>query len=106
MPIQISARGPSPNTAFTSSLGSSTLNSFGFIKVKPTLQLVDYSNIFAVGDVIEWPEQKQAAKTASHAGVVVKNVLNVLAGKNNALANYGGSPELIIVTNGRVSRPR
>ena len=102
--IQISARGPSPNTAFVASLGTSTLNASGYIKVKPTLQLVDYPRIFAAGDVIEWPEQKQAAKVASHAGVVVRNALNVLAGKSGTLVNYQGSPELIIITNGRVSR--
>lgn len=54
--------------------------------------------------MIEWPEQKQAAKVASHAGVVVQNVLNVLAGKSDGLANYQGSVELISITNGRVSR--
>lgn len=104
MLIQISARGPSPNTAFVSSLGSSSISATGFIKVKPTLQLVDYPQIFAVGDVIEWNEQKQAAKTASHAAVVVKNVQSVLAGKTDGLVNYGGSPELIVITNGKVSR--
>lgn len=72
--------------------------------MKPTLQLVDYPHIFAAGDVIDWSEQKQAAKTASHAGVIVKNILSLLAGKSDALAEYKGSPELIFVTNGRVSR--
>lgn len=60
--------------------------------------------MFAAGDIIEWPEQKQAAKTQSHAGVIVKNVLKVLAGKTDALVSYGGSSELIIITNGKVSR--
>ncbi|KAG8219520.1 hypothetical protein J3R82DRAFT_470 [Butyriboletus roseoflavus] len=99
--LVISARGPSPNTAFVASLGSSSLSASGFIKVKPTLQLVDYPRIFAAGDVIEWAEQKQAAKVASHAGVVVQNVLNVLAGKSDALMNYQGSAEMIVITNGR-----
>ena len=102
--IQISARGPSPNTAFVGSLGSSTLSSSGFIKVKPTLQLVDHPRIFAAGDVIDWREQKQAAKAGAHAKVVVQNVLNVLAGKKAALVSYQGSPELIVIINGRVSR--
>ncbi|KAI9570266.1 hypothetical protein HD554DRAFT_396054 [Boletus coccyginus] len=99
--LVISARGSSPNTAFVASLGSSTLSASGFIKVKPTLQLIDYPRIFAAGDVIEWSEQKQAAKVASHAGVVVRNVLNMLADKSDALVNYKGSAELIIITNGR-----
>ncbi|KAG6380889.1 FAD/NAD(P)-binding domain-containing protein [Boletus reticuloceps] len=102
--VQVSARGPSPNTAFAASLGSSTLSPSGFIRVKPTLQVVDHPRIFAVGDVIEWPEQKQASKVASHAKVVVQNVLNVLAGENDALVSYQGSAELIVITNGRVGR--
>ncbi|KAF8140584.1 FAD/NAD(P)-binding domain-containing protein [Boletus edulis] len=99
--LVVSARGPSPNTAFAASLGSSTLSPSGFIRVKPTLQVVDHPRIFAVGDVIEWPEQKQAAKVAPHAKVVVQNVLNVLAGENDALVSYQGSAELIVITNGR-----
>ncbi|KAG9314067.1 FAD/NAD(P)-binding domain-containing protein [Chiua virens] len=83
--LVISARGPSPNTAFVGSLGSSTLSE-GWVHQS---------------DVIEWREQKQAAKVASHAGVVVQNILKVLDGKSDGLANYGGSPEMIVITNGR-----
>jgi hypothetical protein len=50
------------------------------------------------------------AKTGAHAGVVVPNVITVLNGLQRAkglgalkgLKNYGGSMEMILVTNGQV----
>ncbi|KAH7886107.1 hypothetical protein F5I97DRAFT_1809211 [Phlebopus sp. FC_14] len=98
--LVISTRGPKPNTAFIASLGQDTLNGQGYVKVKPTLQLLNHPHIFAAGDIIEWAEQKQAAKTRGHAAVVVENVLSVL-GDKSATKEYKGSPEIIIVTNGR-----
>ncbi|KAF8846044.1 FAD/NAD(P)-binding domain-containing protein [Paxillus ammoniavirescens] len=98
--LVVSTRGPSPNTAFVASLGSSALSGSGYIKVKPTLQLLNNPYIFAAGDVIDWAEQKQAAKTKGHAAVVAANVLTLLEDKG-ASSVYGGSPELIVITNGR-----
>ncbi|KAF9225465.1 FAD/NAD(P)-binding domain-containing protein [Gyrodon lividus] len=98
--LVISTRGPRPNTGFVASLGSSALSGSGYIKVKPSLQLVNYPYIFAAGDVIDWVEQKQAAKTKGHAAVVVANVLSLL-GDREASGVYGGSSELILITNGR-----
>jgi len=70
--------------------------------VKPTLQLIDHPNILAAGDILDWNEQKQAAKTAPHAAVVVSNVNSLLNGGSSALKEYAGSTEMIIVTNGKV----
>ncbi|KAF9245795.1 FAD/NAD(P)-binding domain-containing protein [Melanogaster broomeanus] len=98
--LVISTRGPSPNTAFVASLGSSTLSGSGHIKVRPTLQLLNHPHIFAAGDVIDWVEQKQAAKTKGHAAIVAANVMSLLGGRE-ASQVYRGSPELIVVTNGR-----
>ncbi|EIW87029.1 FAD/NAD(P)-binding domain-containing protein [Coniophora puteana RWD-64-598 SS2] len=95
------ARGPRPNTDFIASLGGDILNNQGYVKVKPTLQLSGHDNVFAAGDIIEWKEQKQAAKTGSHAAIVAANVLSLLGGSTSALKSYKGSPELILVTNGR-----
>jgi len=79
------------------------------LHVKPTLQLKSNPRVFALGDVIEWPEQHMLAKTGAHAGVVVPNVIAVLnslqkskgLGSVKGLKNYGGSMEMILVTNGQ-----
>lgn len=98
--LLIPTRGGRPNTEFVSeSLENSTTGS-GHIFVLPTLQLPNHSRIFAAGDVIDWKEQKQAMKAGNHASVVAKNVLSVIGGAA-ATARYNGSPEIIILTNGR-----
>ena len=71
--------------------------------MNPTLEVQGHPGIFALGDVIDWNEQKQAAKGGAHGAVVAKNVLAVLEGKP-ASALYKGSYEMIVVTYGRVSR--
>ncbi|KAH7927289.1 FAD/NAD(P)-binding domain-containing protein [Leucogyrophana mollusca] len=93
-------RGPRPNTDFINSLGSDSLNGRGYVKVKPTLQLLAHPDIFAAGDIIEWKEQKQAAKTHGHASVVVANVLAYLSGKP-VTKPYKGSFEMMVITNGK-----
>ncbi|THV02169.1 FAD/NAD-P-binding domain-containing protein [Dendrothele bispora CBS 962.96] len=98
------ATGPVPNTSYlaTSSL-SSVLTPKGTVKVQPTLQLPGYSNIFAAGDIVEWDEQKSAAKAGlGHAPIVLKNLQEYLNG-GNKMKEYKGSMEMIIVTNGKSS---
>jgi NADH dehydrogenase FAD-containing subunit len=98
---QLSNRGPRPNTDFVSSLGEDTLTKSGHVKVRRTLQLLSHSDVFAVGDVTDIEEQKQAGKVYAHADVVAANVLSVLEGKE-AKSVYKGSIEMIVVTNGKV----
>ena len=94
--------GPRPNTTFiASSLEPATLTDSGYVKVTSKLQLPTYPSIFAGGDIIDWPEQKQAGKTRGHASVVVPNVLSFLADQEPS-KHYKGSPEMIVVTNGKV----
>jgi len=71
------------------------------VKVLPTLQLPDHQRILAGGDIIEWKEQKQAAKAPNHASVIAKNAFALLERKQPK-AKYAGSPELITVSFGRV----
>ena len=99
----MSARGPRPNTGFISaSLGPDAVTSSGHVKVLPTLQLPAHSNIFAMGDIIDWNEQKQFMKvTGGHAPIVANNVAAYLSGRT--LKHYKGSPEIISVTVGKVS---
>ena len=82
-------------------MGADALSASKHVRVLPTLQLPDHPNIFASGDIIDWEEQRQAAKIPAHAGVVVKNVLSLLNGRP-ASAQYKGSYEMTIVTLGPV----
>ncbi|KAJ7135878.1 FAD/NAD(P)-binding domain-containing protein [Mycena epipterygia] len=88
-----------PNTAFIKSLDANALTSAGFVKVKPTLQLLNYPNIFAAGDIIDWKEQRQALKANAHAPVVMKNVVNYI--KDGSLKSYSTAFEAIVLTNGK-----
>lgn len=98
--------GPKPNTAFIGqSLGPETLAENKLVKVEKTLQLAAHPAIFAVGDIIDWKEQKQAAKANGHAPVVVTNVVSLLADRP-ARKEYGGFPEMIMITNGKVRECR
>jgi apoptosis-inducing factor 2 len=80
-------------------MGSQVLNEHGQVKVRPTLQLTEYDDIFAIGDITDWKEQKQVAKYGAHAGVVVANILSIFTGQAPTKL-YKGSPELIVITNG------
>jgi NADH dehydrogenase FAD-containing subunit len=91
-----------PNTAFINSFDADALTPAGFVKVKPTLQLLSYPNIFAAGDIVDWKEQKQAIKAAAHAEIITKNVLGYING--TSLKNYSTGFEAILVTNGKVCR--
>lgn len=99
----MSTRGQRPNTElFVESFGQDTLTSRGLIKVEPTLQLPGHQDIFVIGDVIDWNEQKQSFKAQAHADIAVANVLSLLKGQKK-LKKYTGIFELIVLTNGRVS---
>lgn len=100
--MQVQTRGPSPNTGFVSdSIGAASLSDRDLIRVRPTLQLQDYSHIFAGGDVIEWKEQKQAAKASPHGVLIAGNIMALLNG--GKLKDYKGAMEMIVATNGKVS---
>jgi len=99
----IQAIGPRPNTEFVaSSLGFETINHSGLLKITPKMQLQSHPSIFAIGDVIEWQEQKQSAKSDGHVKALVPNVISFLAGQEPTV-NYTGSTELILVTLGKGS---
>ncbi|KAJ7187846.1 FAD/NAD(P)-binding domain-containing protein [Mycena filopes] len=96
----VPTRGPRPRTEFVAtSLGAATLDERKQIKVKPTLQLIEHSDIFAIGDAIDTVEQKQVMKAAAHAAIVAANIVAYLS--NRPLKPYKGSIELIVVTNGK-----
>ncbi|KAJ7492432.1 FAD/NAD-P-binding domain-containing protein [Mycena latifolia] len=100
--LVVPTRGPRPRTEFVAkSLGADTLDERKQIKVKPTMQLLDYPDIFAIGDAINTVEQKQVPKAGAHAAVAAANIITYLTGSRSPLKEYKGSVEMIIVTNGK-----
>jgi len=51
--------------------------------------------------VIDWQEQKQAAKAPKHAQIAAANILSQING-GAPKKSYSGQPELIVITNGKV----
>ncbi|KZT69588.1 FAD/NAD(P)-binding domain-containing protein [Daedalea quercina L-15889] len=98
--LVIPAFGSRPNTAVVSSLAPSPISANGSLKVNPTLEVQDHPGIFALGDVVDWKEEKQAAKGTNHIAVVVPNLVSYLEGKPLKKV-YKGSPELILIPLGK-----
>ncbi len=76
------------------------------MKIKPTFELLHHQGIFAICDIIDWPEAKQAAKAAKaakHPATAVPNLISFLSGQPQTL-KYAGQPELIVIPVGKVSR--
>lgn len=84
----------------SAALGAASLSDQDLIRVRPTLQLVDHDDIFAAGDVIDWKEQKQSAKSTAHGALVGANIAAFL--NKGKLKPYTGATEMIVLTNGKV----
>ncbi|KAH9477120.1 Apoptosis-inducing factor-like protein B [Psilocybe cubensis] len=98
--LVISTVGPQPNTEFIAkSLGSDALTENGYIKVAPTLRLLNHPNIYAVGDAIDYAEQKQYMKSINQANIVAANIIASI--HNKPLSPYKGSREIIVITIGK-----
>lgn len=95
----VPAWGNKPNTALLSSL-KDVLSPNGCVKIRDTFQTQAYPDIFALGDIIDVNEQKQAGKAQAHAGMVAANVLSYVQGQP-LKQKYKGSYELIVITNGK-----
>ncbi|KDQ63257.1 hypothetical protein JAAARDRAFT_29276 [Jaapia argillacea MUCL 33604] len=98
--LVVPARGGRPNTSFVTTLSPSPLTDRGFVRVDPTLQVQGHPSIFATGDILDWPEIKQIAKTYTQVPIIVENLLAYLDGKTGKKI-YKGNPEMIVITNGR-----
>ena len=58
----------------------------GFVDVvKETLQHKKYPNIFAIGDCTNLPTSKTAAAIAASNSILVKNLINFMDGKSDAV---------------------
>ncbi|CAE6423096.1 unnamed protein product, partial [Rhizoctonia solani] len=108
---QIYATGGRPNTSVVSTLDSSVVTPKGTVQVTPELNVKLASgarNVWAIGDIIEWPEQKMVFKASTgHAPLVAGNIIASISG--GKLKPYQGKPEAILVTlgpkGGRVNVP-
>ncbi|KAJ1310833.1 hypothetical protein OPQ81_009351 [Rhizoctonia solani] len=100
--LVISAAGGRPNTAVVSTLDADVVTKSGTVLVTPELRVKLSSgarNVWAIGDIIDWPEQKMVFKASyGHAPTVAKNILVSIQGGKQA--QYGGKPEMIFVTLG------
>ena len=71
--------------------------------MRPTLQLESHSSVWAVGDILDFPEGKRATKAKGHFSVLIPNLLAFLRDNNAKLTKvYTPSPENIVLTNGAV----
>lgn len=67
------------------------------MRVQPTLRVPlrnGKTNVYAVGDIIEWDEEKQLSKVPKHVEPVVANILasiNKSAGQPKAYGGFMGA---------------
>ncbi|GAA5874581.1 hypothetical protein JCM1840_002236 [Sporobolomyces johnsonii] len=72
------AFGNTPNTSLLTAFDPSTLDASHRVKVRPTLQVAGYDNLFAIGDITDIPESKLAAFAQHHGPVVAKNIVALI----------------------------
>lgn len=79
--LVIPATGQTANNELVRTLPDQINPENGFIRVRPTLQLKDYPNIFAVGDIADTGAHKAARPGAAQAAAVAKNVRAMIEGQ-------------------------
>lgn len=108
--LVILATGQTPNNQLVAHLNASSPESpsiintqNGFIRVRPTLQLLDdqYPNIFAVGDIADTGSQKAARPAAAHAPIVANNIRALIENRTPE-EKYVKAPWAIHLTLGKV----
>lgn len=104
------ATGQKPNNSLVANLeqynpGSVINPANGFIRVRPTLQLLDekYPNLFAVGDIADTGAHKAARPGIAQAAVLAKNVQALIEGRQPEESFVRG-PAAIHLTLGMVSQ--
>jgi hypothetical protein len=71
--------------------------------MQPTLQLESHTSIWAVGDILDFPEGKRATKAKGQFNVLIPNLLVFLRDRNAGLTKkYTPGPENIVLTIGAV----
>ncbi|KAI0823945.1 FAD/NAD-P-binding domain-containing protein [Trametes gibbosa] len=98
--LVVPAFGSRPNTSFISTLGTGVVTERGTVRVNQFLEVPGHPGVFAAGDIIDYPEQKQAAKANGHIKVVAANVVSFLQSKP-LKKSYTGSPDMILIPLGK-----
>lgn len=68
------------------------------------MQLASYDDIYAAGDIVDYPEEKQLFTANAHSRVIIANIMATISRKS--LRVYKGSPVMLLLTNGKVSYSR
>ena len=72
--------------------------------MRPTLQLKSHPSIWAVGDILDFPEGKRATKAKGQFNVLIPNLLVFLRDRDaKPTRKYAPGPENILLTMGAVS---
>lgn len=100
--LVIPATGQVANNELVRTLPGQINPNNGFIRVQSTLQLQDYPNIFAVGDIADTGAHKAARPGAAQAAAVAKNIRALIDG-SRPTEKYSVSPAGIHLTLGLVS---
>ncbi|MEM7361796.1 MAG: FAD-dependent oxidoreductase [Bacteroidota bacterium] len=91
--------GVQPNSGMIKESLPKEVDKKGYVKVKETLQLAGYPNIFAAGDVVAIEEEKLAQNATLHATLIAKNIKRLEEGK--PLMPYLSAARKMVVSLGK-----
>lgn len=72
----------------------------GFLRMKNTLQLDGFSNIFGGGDIVPFDTEKLAQNAEAHADVIVKNIQMLDRRDLNSFKKYSPHNRVMLVSLG------
>lgn len=89
------AFGTSPRTEYLAGELSAARLANGRLRVTPQLRVVGQERVFAIGDITDVPEMKQASAADAHAEVVASNIVASI--ERRRLRSYRLEPPAILV---------
>lgn len=91
--------GGRPNVELLKEYDAAALAENGYVAVDKSFRIKGHPKLFALGDLADLPEQRQAAKIPGHVSVAALNIISLLK-EGKVYSEYEGQKELIIVTVG------